>query len=168
MSSRTPNRPASHPSTPASGFAAPAPRSLRCGSGAAWRSQTVMHGSLVAGPRKNPDARPSTFSPPRFLHSPGVGATHRLKHVPSLVSVHVCPPQPSLEAPITELGTTAITVIQFSHLSYQERGDLSRKNHVLVELLWQWQARFHFGHRCYSYTGLETDSLKRLPEMLEV
>jgi hypothetical protein len=97
-----------------------------------------------------------------------MGATHRLKPFPSLVSVHVCPPQPSLEAPITELGTTAITVIQFSHLSYQERGDLSRKNHVSAELIWQWQARPHFSHRCLSRTGLETDTLKQLPEMLEV
>lgn len=64
-----------------------------------------------------------------FLHSPDVGGTHRLKPVPGLVPVYMCPPQPSLEAPITELGTTAITVIQFSHLGYQERGNLAKRNH---------------------------------------
>lgn len=64
-----------------------------------------------------------------FLHSLDVGGTHRLKPVPGLVPVYMCPPQPSLEAPITELGTTAITVIQFSHLGYQERGNLAKRNH---------------------------------------
>lgn len=109
----------------------PPPRSLRRGRCAPWWPQAVIYGSLVVRTWRVGCASCGHRVPPS-LYPPGMRGTHRLKEVPRLVPIHVCPPKPSLEASIAGLGAPAATVIQFSHLGHQERGHLSRKNFVLA------------------------------------
>lgn len=141
--------------------AAPAPPPLRCDSGAPWRSQTMMPGSLLAGMMENPDALPrqGAFSPPSVSFSIRLmwGALTASSPSPAL-SLSTCVLRNQVLRPPSQSWERR-PLLSFSFRTWATKKEATWSKGITcqlgsVVLSARGQARPHSGHRGSYHTGL--------------